>query len=602
MATIINLGNFPKVASDAIEFSYFLSESEKAEWREWLKTATPEQQEELVDILYSMWQDNQKNAVPENLANNQNLNPVPASPNPPSYNQTSANYNSTQPTFNPTPQPILQPVFNPAPVNNFVAPIPANSNPFVGNNFATPVQQSQAPLPPAPEFNSFGGNEQFNNSFNQQPQPLDQNFNPAPAIQPVFNQNLQQPNFNSIPEPIQEQPASIPAAVNNTVQNPVDSNPFVVNNFVATPVVPSSLPPVPEFNTFEVATTNPFEANIVTPEPVKATPQDVLPKPIQTVVEPIKQETFPQTASQVTTVPKFDFDEIEEDASDFKNEDTISQDANLEVKKNGDISMESLVNDNKYRPNPILDNLQNDENEFVFKGNSEPKKVEKPATATPTKTVTKPAVTEGENDYDFNFNKQNESQIDIKKQDTAIEFSNLQDPGTKDMLNEIYNDYIETYDTNQKKFVVFLDRVTKVLSNYETISGHFENLTGKVININDKMVAQAQEIQALKDAAQIQGSPIQDQIDDLRYDLDNLEKEARTVKTEVRRKSTEVSQQMAALGADSYKDGGVSQKIELLKSEMQSLRQELNSGSQTAGSNNNNIPTKTSKLDLTGII
>ncbi len=62
---------FPNSPLEAVNFSYFLSESEKQEWREWIKTATLDQQNELVEILHAMWQDNQKNAVPENFANAQ---------------------------------------------------------------------------------------------------------------------------------------------------------------------------------------------------------------------------------------------------------------------------------------------------------------------------------------------------------------------------------------------------------------------------------------------------------------------------------------------------------------------------------------------------
>jgi hypothetical protein len=55
---------FPLAPLEAINFSYTFSNEEKNEWREWVKTATPEQQQELVDTLHSIWIENQKEVVP----------------------------------------------------------------------------------------------------------------------------------------------------------------------------------------------------------------------------------------------------------------------------------------------------------------------------------------------------------------------------------------------------------------------------------------------------------------------------------------------------------------------------------------------------------
>lgn len=55
---------FPMDAQAAINFSYFLSQEEKTEWSEWLQSANPEQQNELVDTLHAIWVENQKQVVP----------------------------------------------------------------------------------------------------------------------------------------------------------------------------------------------------------------------------------------------------------------------------------------------------------------------------------------------------------------------------------------------------------------------------------------------------------------------------------------------------------------------------------------------------------
>lgn len=634
MATIINLEGFPKVASEAIEFSYFLSESEKAEWREWLKTATPEQQEELVDILYSMWQDNQKNAVPENLANNQNLNPqaapvqaAPISPAPIAPVAQAPSFTATQPQtfpgFNPQPAPTFGNTnnnFAPNPVQNPISQPSFGNQPASQPFAATP--QAPAPLPQIPSFTpsvpAFNPQPATIPDFNQQFSGTDFNFNnqnntqvsPAPAL----NQNIATPPLTPelVPQPVlppkldttiaTENPSFVPNNDDFSPQNSdfttfptqtIDySQNLVANNFVSATPVPAPV--------------EPFKSTITEPPVIEKTEVEepkIEPKIPEPTIAPAPEITSaPDTSQNINT--SFDFeDELE------------SEKPETEAKKSNDINMESLVNDNKYRPNPILNDNSETDSEFIFKNNSEPKNIEKAKPASPKPTQSKTDKDSDQDNQDFEFNpvqppkdtnknpKPNPNKSNNKK-DQVIQFNNLKDPGTKDMLNEIYNDYIETYDTNQKKFVVFLDRVTKVLSNYETISGHFENLTGKVVDINDKMVSQARDIQALKDATRTQaGTSIQEQIDDIRFDLDNLEKDVRSLRTESRRKTSEISQQMAAVGADSYGDGGVIQKIELLKSEINNLKHEMTANKVDNNVNSgNNIPTKTSKLDLTGII
>lgn len=61
---------FPMTPAEAIEYSYFFSETEKQDWREWLTTASSQEQAELVDMLHKIWLDKQKQAVPNQFAAN----------------------------------------------------------------------------------------------------------------------------------------------------------------------------------------------------------------------------------------------------------------------------------------------------------------------------------------------------------------------------------------------------------------------------------------------------------------------------------------------------------------------------------------------------
>lgn len=50
---------FPTEPLSAVNASYFLSENEKEEWKEWLKDASDEHKKELVETLHSMWIENE---------------------------------------------------------------------------------------------------------------------------------------------------------------------------------------------------------------------------------------------------------------------------------------------------------------------------------------------------------------------------------------------------------------------------------------------------------------------------------------------------------------------------------------------------------------
>jgi hypothetical protein len=64
---------FPLAPIEAIDFSYTFSDEEKNEWREWVKTATPEQQQELVETLHAIWMDHKKDVVPAGFEQEKNV-------------------------------------------------------------------------------------------------------------------------------------------------------------------------------------------------------------------------------------------------------------------------------------------------------------------------------------------------------------------------------------------------------------------------------------------------------------------------------------------------------------------------------------------------
>ena len=193
---------FPKKPIDAIEFSYFLSESEKQEWREWILTATSDQQDELVNILHSMWQDNQKNAVPESFANNVSA-PLPIIP---AENKTQGNFTNSFATN--TPKPASQPEENNIPATGTLEPITPN------NQFQPQPQAIES----APSFVQQAKSNTFKSDQSATPQPPDFFQNQTQANQaaqfeknsfnPAFNQNLSKPQEENKNNPFFSSPNS----------------------------------------------------------------------------------------------------------------------------------------------------------------------------------------------------------------------------------------------------------------------------------------------------------------------------------------------------------------------------------------------------------
>lgn len=194
---------FPLTPQEAIEFSYFLSESEKQEWREWLKTATPEQHNELVDILHSMWQDNQKQAIPEAFNGGGNLS---ASVNNQIPQNQPFNYDPNQNFGQPSQPPFVQ---------QFPPQIPQNQ-PFIQgkNSYNNPQFQTNQPpqyqqqnlqangLPQSPvsnpfDFNSFSSNPSAATNIDQStPTQISSPTEPNPLPNFDFQETEEENNNN----------------------------------------------------------------------------------------------------------------------------------------------------------------------------------------------------------------------------------------------------------------------------------------------------------------------------------------------------------------------------------------------------------------------
>ncbi|MEI6729096.1 MAG: hypothetical protein WCK98_05635, partial [bacterium] len=497
-----------------------------------------------------------------------------------------------------------QPQFNPQPQQNFQQP---------------PVSQFQAPaFPPAnnfapqqPDFSAPA------NNFAQQPQ-----FNTAPVV--FDNIESQQSNVSPAVKEFNDFPdfSATPSIINSTLE------PAKKNVFSSSPETPSNpLPPQPSpvdfFNpeeSFSSPSSKPDEISNVFSEldneADRAQPEEqIQANEVIDQQNEIDKTGFSLDSRGDAALSGSSSTASKTTASDedpFKYDEPEAVPEAKEKKVVNEINIESLVKDSKYTPNPILDDTSAIE-DFVYRNSDSGKasfdKAGKNDSIKPdpeneidlsfvadskidgavsqdlkdkNKTENKPEAdnvqSSKKNQFKDNQNlKKPFSQGGNKnKKEDFVNFSKLKENDSSNLLGGIYQDYLETSDSNQKKLTLFLERVASVLSNYEKITGHLEDSTTKMMQINDKVVDQAKDIQQLKNATQTaSGSSLQEQIDDLRYDIDSMEKEFRSLKTETRRKQNETTEQLAALGADAYKSGGIMQKMELLKVDIMNIQKKI---------------------------
>jgi hypothetical protein len=185
---------FPMDSNQAIEKSYFLSNDEKKEWTEWLKSASVEQQNELVDTLHNIWIENQKQVVPAGFVkeNKSIVDEVVATPE---SNTVEAIANNSEPKEDniveaeiSTPSPVI-----PTPP---VVQIPSPTVPEVKNQ-PKPDSSMQAEKPisnevtkPAEKLENNNENTS-RNPENRSQKPVNQNNNQERNDRINRNQNKQ---------------------------------------------------------------------------------------------------------------------------------------------------------------------------------------------------------------------------------------------------------------------------------------------------------------------------------------------------------------------------------------------------------------------------
>jgi hypothetical protein len=541
---------FPLTPLEAIEFSYFLSEAEKQEWREWLQTATMEQQNELVDILHSMWQDNQKQAVPAAFTNNVAQQPLQAQPQNPVQQPSFPDTSFTNEVFTPQvsqPQPVAQTqVQNTIPLDNSFAA----DNSFNTDQFQFVTEQSTPQAAPV----------------------MPQVTPPVPVTQP---------------QPVAQS------------QSPFQTQPPVADDSGFTFIEPQENV-APQFQ-------NDFQSPDLSIPQVQA---PVQPQPTPQVTQPNITQTIP---SAVQLGQNDDEEEEEDDEDEMEDEHPLSQPIHDDSGEGQEVALKKMAS-TKYKPNPILDDKTPPLEEFVYKNgatNSQ-KSSDKPENPQPKKDNREPRENrdnrdnrdreprENRNDSRDNREpKENRESRDNRdnrdrepkgkppvtdeKKKAFFGSSELREASSKSLLDEVYKAYQDSRNKNavstkelDDKFTGLLDRVMQVISTSGQLADYYETIIEKIIEVNDRVVEQAKEIQLLKNNTQSRGGvSLQDQVDEIRDDIERLNRDTRTMRIEQRKKYDEITSQMASSDADAFSKDGLIHRIDLLKSDIVQLQQKL---------------------------
>jgi hypothetical protein len=282
MSVVPFTDGFPNEPLAAINFSYFLTPDEKKEWMDWLASAKPEQQDELVQILHQMWE-----------------------------SAKAENPNCGQPQ--PAPQSTLQPIAQPQPM------MQQQPHQNFGQPQMMPPQPLQGQMQPQPMMPNFGQPQpQFNPNFGQPqmmpPQPLQGQMQPQPMMQQSRPNTMGNPAAAAIASLSQSSP---PMGMQNMqpqqYAQPVMQPAPMPQQYMPQPQMQPPMPPAPEPTP---------EFSFDTEEDVK---NYVPEKPVESV---IPQPKAPTKAQQIQ---EEDNDELE---SDFMTDDNVdSQDSSIEETK-----------------------------------------------------------------------------------------------------------------------------------------------------------------------------------------------------------------------------------------------------------------------------
>jgi hypothetical protein len=529
---------FPQDPQAAINFSYFLTDDEKKEWREWLGGATEEQKKEFVETLHAMWMENQKEAIPSGFNNSQEVS-IPGggdfgnpAGNPAENYGASSQSGQQSSVINPNPSnqgqgqtssgpqiPEYGSSYGPSSAGNGFSNATGNSNSFSGQNYQQP------PFKTKPGDQGFPGAQQGL----QSPSP---NQNPQPTF-PQNQVNPKSPNFSG-----QNNSANYSGSQNQS-QPPQDANKQPQSSSGSTPQAP--------------------QMNM----------------------------SSPSTGS-------------------LPNDHQISQEKNNTSDNRSSEDNIKLFGEAKYTPNPILDGNQSKSSNQDKFGNNNSGSSQNPFDQVRNQT----GDSQGQNKQSNNQRDSNNSQNSKKtspnqgnqnktgqantqkpskndKNDNSAShpkssLRKVREVDTRKALEDIYQQYLDSRDrtfTTEREYLenhsIFLDKVMRIVINFEDVIDYFDTLQEKLLEMNDKLVNQAKKAKKTEDEIDSRLNDLQFQINEIKSQVEGTGREVRRTKNDLNQKYREASDQIVSFGADSFKDDGLLYKMDTVISRLEKLENEV---------------------------
>jgi hypothetical protein len=273
MSVVPFTDGFPNEPLAAINYSYFLTADEKKEWMDWLSSAKPEQQDELVQILHQMWE----SAKAEN----------------PAAAQAAAQ--SSQPVNQPQPQMAQQQQYAHQPMQQ-------HQNPQMNPQMAPQMQQQYYGQP-----NGQPMQQNMQQPMNPQGNPQMQQRSVNPAAAAIASLSQAQP------------PMGVSAAQSQQYsQNMSQMNPQMAPQMQQQPEPQMQAAPIPEFNFDTEEDVKEYVAPTPIEEPKAPAPKKVVEEITQDDEDDFMNDDYTEAASNQPKVERqvsgIDFNSIRENA------------------------------------------------------------------------------------------------------------------------------------------------------------------------------------------------------------------------------------------------------------------------------------------------
>jgi hypothetical protein len=337
------------------------------------------------------------------------------------------------------------------------------------------------------------------------------------------------PTFQPAPQ-IQPAPVAVAPVV---ATNPAP----VLNSVDITEPVPLTIPETP--------------AQEKQPENIAAEIPAVQEKPIPVPEVPLIVQNVDNTNQTKPVNQNNQMNQSNQKQRNNSNQQNVKNDDNESLKQFGQ---------NKYTPNPVLDDKTNNSADFVFQnGNPKGKNNRR---------------SNDNDDSNENLNQANNQPVETKK--AFFNFSKLREVATRKSLEDVYQQYVQSKDksfTSEQEFrdnhAIFLDKIMKIVVNFESVSDFFEAITAKLLEMNDQNVVLAEKFSRSQEENRSVVRDLTRQVDDLRRDLDRSYRDQKRLEEDLGRVNIKSNQS----DVDVFGGDALQQKVELLLARITKLEQ-----------------------------